>query len=64
MKQTIAQMARGRTTLVVVHRRSMRTDVDRVLVLRDRAIEQDETPHQLMQVEGYFRQMMLANEGE
>ncbi len=64
VKLALARMARGRTTLVVAHRRSMLTDVDRVLVLRDGVIEQDGAPQQLMQVEGYFRQMMQASEGE
>jgi ATP-binding cassette subfamily B protein len=58
IKQALEIVAKGRTTLVVAHRRSMLTDVDRVLVLRDGHIEQDGTPAELLQVEGYFRQMM------
>jgi ATP-binding cassette, subfamily B, bacterial len=62
VKDAIREMARGRTTFVVAHRRSMLTDVDRILVLRGGRIEQDGTPESLMQEDGYFRQMMQAHE--
>ncbi len=58
VKQDLEAMARGRTTLLIAHSRSMLTDLDRVLVLRDGRIEQDGTPEGLTQVDGYFRQMM------
>jgi ABC-type multidrug transport system fused ATPase/permease subunit len=58
IKQALEPITKGRTTIVVAHRRSMLTDVDRVLVLRDGRIEQDGAPAELMAVEGYFRQMM------
>jgi ABC-type glutathione transport system ATPase component len=62
VKQALEIIARGRTTLVVAHRRSMLTTVDRVLVLRGGRIEQDGTPEALAAVEGYFHQMMEAPE--
>jgi ABC-type multidrug transport system fused ATPase/permease subunit len=62
VKEAIRVISRGRTTLVVAHRRSMLSDVDRVLVLRGGRIEQDGSPAELLQAEGYFRQMMLAAE--
>jgi ATP-binding cassette subfamily B protein len=61
VKQALDTISRGRTTVVVAHRRSMLTDVDRVLVLRGGHIEQDGTPAELLAVEGYFRQMMTAS---
>ncbi len=63
VKQAIDVIARGRTTMVVAHRRSMLTQVDRVLVLRGGRIEQDGSPDELMREEGYFRQMMTAKDG-
>jgi ATP-binding cassette, subfamily B, bacterial IrtB/YbtQ len=62
VKAALERLARGRTTLIIAHRRSMLTDVDRVLVLRDGRIEQDGTPEALMAVDGYFRQMMTAQD--
>ena len=63
VKQAIDLIARGRTTLVVAHRRSMLTDVDRVLVLRGGRIEQDGPPAELLEQDGYFRQLMTAQDG-
>jgi ABC-type multidrug transport system fused ATPase/permease subunit len=60
VKQALETLSKGRTTVVVAHRRSMLTDVDRVLVLRGGHIEQDGPPAELLEVEGYFRQMMNA----
>ena len=62
VKQALEQISQGRTTLIVAHRRSMLTTVDRVLVLRNGRIEQDGTPAELMSREGYFRDMMSAEE--
>ena len=63
VQRALAQLAKGRTTLVVAHRRSMLADVDRVLVLRNGRIEQDGPPGELARVEGYFRQMMTERGG-
>ena len=62
VKQALEVISKGRTTLIVAHRRSMLTNVDRVLVLRGGRIEQDGTPADLMSREGYFRDMMSAEE--
>jgi ABC-type multidrug transport system fused ATPase/permease subunit len=62
IKEALERLSRGRTTLVIAHRRSMLTDVDRVLVLRDGHIEQDGPPGELWKQEGYFRQMMSAQD--
>ena len=62
VKTALERLARGRTTLVIAHRRSMLTDVDRVLVLREGRIEQDGSPAELLEVDGYFRQMMTAQD--
>ena len=62
VKQALEVISKGRTTLIVAHRRSMLTSVDRVLVLRGGRIEQDGTPADLMSREGYFRDMMSAED--
>ena len=62
IKSALSVLLEGRTTLIIAHRRSMLTDVDRVLVLQNGRIEQDGTPDQLMKVDGYFRDMMFRAE--
>jgi ABC-type multidrug transport system fused ATPase/permease subunit len=62
VKEALRTLSQGRTTVLVAHRRSMLTDVDRILALRDGRIVQDGTPEALMRVDGYFRQMMLAQQ--
>ncbi len=63
IKDALQRLSQGRTTLLIAHRRSMLTDVDRVIVLRDGRIEQNGAPHELLSRDGYFRQMMTAEEG-
>jgi ATP-binding cassette subfamily B protein len=63
VKEALERLSHGRTTLLIAHRKSMLTDVDRVLVLREGRIEQDGSPQELMAVDGYFRQLMAAGEG-
>lgn len=58
----LSRAARGRTTLLVAHRKSMLTDVDRVVVIRNGKVEQDGTPDELRAVDGYFRQMLEADD--
>lgn len=62
VKEALARAARGRTTLLVAHRKSMLTDVDRVIVIRDGRVEQQGAPAALRQVDGYFRNMMEARD--
>jgi ABC-type multidrug transport system fused ATPase/permease subunit len=62
IKAALSVLAEGRTTLIIAHRRSMLTDVDRVLVLQNGRIEQDGTPEELVKVDGYFRDMMFRGE--
>jgi ABC-type multidrug transport system fused ATPase/permease subunit len=62
VKEALETVSKGRTTVVVAHRRSMLTDVDRVLVLRGGHIEQDGKPAELLEADGYFRQMMTATD--
>lgn len=42
------------------HRKSMLTDVDGVVALRDGRVEQDAPPVQLLAVDGFFKQMFDA----
>ena len=62
VKEALAELSRGRTTLLIAHRRSMVTDVDRVIVLRDGRIEQDGSPLELQNRPGYFQDMLRASE--
>jgi ABC-type multidrug transport system fused ATPase/permease subunit len=62
VKKALSRAARGRTTLLVAHRKSMLTDVDRVVVIRNGKVEQDGTPDELRAVDGYFRQLMEADD--
>jgi ATP-binding cassette subfamily B protein len=58
VKDALRAISRGRTTLLVAHRRSMLTEVDRVLVLKNGRIEEEGTPAALVAAGGYFHQMM------
>lgn len=58
VKDALRAISRGRTTLLVAHRRSMLTEVDRVVVLRHGRIEEDGPPAALLAGTGYFHQMM------
>jgi ABC-type multidrug transport system fused ATPase/permease subunit len=58
VKEALTVLGRGRTTLVIAHRRSMLTDVDRILVLKDGCIVQQGTPSELLQQAGYFHDML------
>ena len=62
VKDALAVLSRGRTTILIAHRRSMLTDVDRVMVLRDGRIEQQGTPAELLRRPGYFHDMMRQPE--
>ncbi|MDH4066964.1 MAG: ABC transporter ATP-binding protein, partial [Acidobacteriota bacterium] len=64
VKEALGRLAAGRTTLLIAHRPSMLTDVDRVIVLRDGAIDQDGPPAELLARDGYFRDLVLGDSGE
>ena len=61
LKSALESAAAGRTTVLVAHRKSMLTDVDRVLVLQDGRIVQDGTPTELGAINGYFHDMMAPD---
>jgi ATP-binding cassette subfamily B protein len=48
--------------MLIAHRRSMLTDVDRVMVLRGGRIEQQGPPAELLRRPGYFQDMMRQPE--
>jgi ABC-type multidrug transport system fused ATPase/permease subunit len=48
--------------MLIAHRRSMLTDVNRVLVLRGGRIEEQGTPAELVRRPGYFHDMMRGVE--
>ena len=61
VKEAIRELARGRTTLTIAHRRSMVEDADRVLVLRQGVIEQEGPPAKLEAEPGYFHDLVHAD---
>ncbi len=60
VKQTLRELTQGRTTLIIAHRQSMLTEVDRVVVLRDGQVIEEGPPQNLFDQHGYFFQMMTA----
>jgi ABC-type multidrug transport system fused ATPase/permease subunit len=62
VKQALDVLGRNRTMITIAHRRSMLRDVDRVIVIRDGAVEQEGTPEELMRAGGYYADMMRADE--
>src|SRR5712692_9278262 len=60
VKQTLRQLTRGRTTLIIAHRQSMLTEVDKVVALRDGGVIEEGPPQALFDQQGYFFQMMTA----
>lgn len=60
IKRTLLGLTRGRTTLIIAHRQSMMTDVDRVIAIRDGQVIEEGTPQELFESQGYFFQMMSA----
>jgi ABC-type multidrug transport system fused ATPase/permease subunit len=60
VKQTLRELTRSRTTLIIAHRQSMLTEVDRVVALRDGRVVEDGSPQALFERHGYFFQMMTA----
>ena len=60
VKQSLRQLTQGRTTLIIAHRQSMLTEVDRVVALRDGRVIEEGTPQVLLGEKGYFFQMMTA----
>ncbi len=62
VKESLRDIARGRTAIIVAHRKTMLTEVDRVLVLRGGRIEQDGAPAELLAAPGYYRDLMAPEE--
>jgi ABC-type multidrug transport system fused ATPase/permease subunit len=60
IKRTLRELTKGRTTLIIAHRQSMMTDVDRVVAIRDGQVTEEGTPQALLAQHGYFFQMMSA----
>ncbi len=60
VKQTLRELTRGRTTLIIAHRQSMLTEVDRVVAILDGRVVEEGAPEALFEQQGYFFQMMTA----
>jgi len=64
IKAVLHVLAKDRTTFIIAHRRSMLTEVDRVLVLLKGRIAQDGRPAELLEQPGFYRDMMTAQDRE
>ncbi len=62
VKRALDVLSRSRTMITIAHRRSMLSDVDRVIVIRDGAVEQQGTPEELMRAGGFYADMMRADD--
>ena len=60
VKRTLLELTRGRTALIIAHRQSMMTDVDRVIAIREGRVIEEGAPQELIEQQGYFFQMMTA----
>ncbi|MGO9818616.1 MAG: thiol reductant ABC exporter subunit CydD [Acidocella sp.] len=60
----IAEVAQGRTVIVIAHRLAMAARADQVLVLMDGRVAQAGPPQTLAAQEGPYRELLRAYEGE
>ena len=60
----LAQVARGRTTIIVGHRVSSARHADKVIILDNGRIIQQGTHNQLVAEEGYYRELYLKQLSE
>lgn len=62
--EALAELMRGRTTLMITHRLTALEQMDTILVLDHGKISEQGTHDQLMQAEGLYRQMFDLQNGE
>jgi len=62
--EALAELIRGRTTLMITHRLTALEQMDTILVLDRGKISEQGTHNQLMQAEGLYRQMFDLQNGE
>ncbi|MGF1622737.1 MAG: ABC transporter ATP-binding protein [Rhodomicrobiaceae bacterium] len=64
IQQSLAELSRGRTTLVIAHRLATITNADRILVVDDgRIVEQGSHAELLTRGEGHYRRLHAAQSG-
>ena len=64
IQSAIDRLMAGRTTLILAHRLSSIIDADRILVLDRGRVAESGTHHELMQLNGVYRQLMGAQAEE
>jgi ABC-type multidrug transport system fused ATPase/permease subunit len=57
VKESMNQLMRGRTTLIVSHRLSTVADADRIIVLDRGEIVEEGTHHSLMEQDGIYKHL-------
>ncbi|MES9940704.1 MAG: ABC transporter ATP-binding protein/permease [Candidatus Thiodiazotropha sp. 6PLUC2] len=62
IQETLGEVARNHTTLVIAHRLSTVVDADRILVMDQGAIIEQGTHQQLLQRQGHYQQMWLLQQ--
>ena len=64
IQESVNEMAKGCTSLIIAHRLSTLADVDRILVFKDGCIIEDGTHEDLIALEGhYFKLWTMQNDG-
>jgi ATP-binding cassette subfamily B protein len=59
IREALGRLMRGRTVIAIAHRLSTMRSFDRVIVLREGAIDQDGAPDKLMLSNGPYRKLLL-----
>ena len=62
IQEAIEKVSRDRTTIIIAHRLSTIKNADRIVVLSESGIEQIGKHEELMQTDGSYRKLVLANQ--
>ncbi|WP_421995191.1 ABC transporter ATP-binding protein [Roseococcus sp.] len=60
IQQSLAELAEGRTTLIIAHRLATIRNADRILVVTENGIAQEGTHRELIEAEGLYRELHAA----
>ena len=60
IQQSLDQLAKGRTTMIIAHRLSTVQNADRIIVLTEEGIVQEGTHNTLINQKGVYRDLYLS----
>jgi len=63
LKGALEELVKGKTTFIISHRLSLAEIADRIIVIYDGRIVQTGTNRELLQVEGLYKRLSMASEG-